>query len=354
MNTYLHRELVKEPPLVYIIVLNYNNWEDTIECLESLLKLEYDNYKIVVVDNASPNQSMEKIISWAEGEISVEKTNDNSLKNLSYPNISKPVEYTLYKQAELVMLDIKADRANLVFIQADNNNGYAAGNNIGINYIKGIGNFEYIWVLNNDTVVAKDSLKKFVEGALMLNQQNPQTHIFGGKLLLYENPKTLQAVGGTYNKWLGTTKQIGFGEQDTGQFENYQYDKDKWCVVGASILLSRSFLAKVGLMNEDLFLYYEEVDWAIRSRLKGIGAGFIPEVRVFHKIGKSINGNENKKSKFSDYYHIRNHLLISKKYYPQLFFFVRIFVFGGTIIKRVLRGQFDRIPMILNIVKSTK
>ena len=85
---------------VYIILLNYNGWKDTIECLESVLKNDYENYQIIVVDNDSPNNSMKFIINWAEGKQEVIYDDNSQLKHLSQPFEKKPLDYVFYTKEE--------------------------------------------------------------------------------------------------------------------------------------------------------------------------------------------------------------------------------------------------------------
>lgn len=85
---------------VYIIILNYNGWKDTIECLESVLKNDYESYQIIVVDNDSPNNSIEYIINWVEGKQEVVYDENSQLKHLSQPFGSKPLEYVFYTKNE--------------------------------------------------------------------------------------------------------------------------------------------------------------------------------------------------------------------------------------------------------------
>lgn len=123
---------------VYIIILNWNHHEDTIECLESVFLNEYCNYQVIVCDNASTDNSMEKIRKWADG----------------YHNIG--IKYYLYTQSDIKKIDFRNEEdVPLILIENEKNLGYAGGNNIGIQYTMGKNDFSYIWILNNDTVVEK-------------------------------------------------------------------------------------------------------------------------------------------------------------------------------------------------------
>jgi GT2 family glycosyltransferase len=137
---------MKEWPKVAIIVLNYNNWSDTIECLESVLRNDYDNYQVIVVDNNSPNNSMDYIKAWAEGKIDVWVNPKNPLRRFSFPPGPKPIPYVYYTReeaekggnkdlekalSERISTDITT-KYPLIFIQSGENLGYTGGNNVGI------------------------------------------------------------------------------------------------------------------------------------------------------------------------------------------------------------------------------
>ncbi len=340
-----------ENPLIYIIVLNYKNWDDTIECLESIFRSDYKSFRVVVIDNASPNDSFKKIIDWAEGkQYTSHLTEKGPLNHLSFPPVSKPLKYNIIHDEDLHTNSHKKHGHQLILINSKENRGYAAGNNIGLKYALQDTDFCYAWILNNDTVVPSYSLKNFGKVAAT----SPETDMWGGKLYFYDRPDTLQAVGATYNKWLGTTKQTGRAVIDTGQYDNFQFTEDIKIIVGASVFVSKSFLETVGLMNEDLFLYFEEVDWAIRALQHNVKVGFIPGVHVFHKEGASIGKGSNSKSEVSDYFHLRNHLLISRKYFPLQFPIVRIALLFGAIVNRMLRREFSRIPIVLRSIQNSK
>jgi len=81
-------------------LLNYNNWQDTVECLESVLRNDYPNYQVIVIDNNSPNNSMEYLKAWADGRLDVWVSPKNPLRNLSFPPLKKPIPYVYYTREE--------------------------------------------------------------------------------------------------------------------------------------------------------------------------------------------------------------------------------------------------------------
>jgi GT2 family glycosyltransferase len=142
-------------PKVYIILINYNGWADTIECLESVLRNDYPNYQVIVVDNNSPNNSIEYLKAWAEGKLDVWVNSDNPLRNLSFPLVPKPIPYIYYTREEAEKggsPEIEEELKNkipkhitskypLVFIQSGGNLGFAGGNNVVIKYALVKGDF---------------------------------------------------------------------------------------------------------------------------------------------------------------------------------------------------------------------
>ncbi len=291
-------------PKVFIILVNWNGWEDTIECLQSLEALDYPNREVVVVDNGSTDQSVSKI-------------------RAEYPDIT--------------------------LVGSKKNTGFAGGNNLGIKYANEK-DADYYWLLNNDTVVEKDALSALVERM----EENPAIGICGSKLIYYHQRDTVQALaGGQYNKWLGVSTNIG-GQAAVDVEINPEEVEDRLdFVIGASMLVSREFIREVGLLNEEYFLYYEEIDWATRAKGK-FKVGFAPESIVYHKEGASIGGKQAlpaEKSRKSDYYQIKNRLKFTASFYPLCLPVVYATVILA-IFNRVLRGQWDRIPMIIKLMFS--
>ena len=288
-------------PRVFIVLLNWNGWEDTVECIASLQKLHYENRKIIVVDNASQDDSVEKI-------------------HQRFPHIK--------------------------LIENEKNAGFSAGNNIGIKYALKH-NAKYVWLLNNDTVVDSRALTPLVEKM----EQQPEIGICGSKLIYYDQPDTIQVLGGgSYNKWLGVPRNFGQHKPVDMDFDPQHIEENLDFIIGASMMVSRSFLEDVGLLCEDYFLYHEEIDWGLRAQKK-YELGFVPDSIVYHKEGQSIgatNLDMNNKSRLSDYYGIKNRLKISYKFHPWTLPLVYLTTLY-SIFNRMKRNQWDRIPMILKL-----
>ena len=336
-------------PKVYIILLNYNGWADTIECLESVLRNDYPNYQVIVVDNNSPNNSMEYLKAWAEGKLDVWVNPDNPLRNLSFPPVSKPIPYVYYTREEAEKggsTEIEEELKNkipkditsnypLVFIQSGDNLGFAGGNNVGIRYVLAKGDFEYIWLLNNDTVIRKDSLIKLVEFA-----EKNNIGISGSVLMYYDDPDTVQAYGGHINKFFGTSHRILKKEQIKDKLD---------FIVGASFLVSRKVIEKIGLLPEDYFLYYEETDYCFNASRNGFSLGIALDSVVYHKEGQSTGTNKKFKSEV-DALSLTNRIKFHKKYLGG-----GIGLWLGMVLAffiRIGKGQVDTIWKMIRINKT--
>jgi GT2 family glycosyltransferase len=341
---------------VYIILLNYNGWKDTIECLESVLKNDYENYQVIVVDNDSPNNSMEYIINWAEGKQEVIYDENSQLKHLSQSFESKPLEYVYYTKEEALSCGDREKETKyqnpLIFIQVGENGGFAAGNNIGIKYAFAKDDFEYIWLLNNDTVIKHDCLYQMIDKVHSYRQEQKKIGLIGAKLLYYDKSDVIQAVGGVYNRWVGDSKHIGVFEIDEGQYDFEELINQIDYPIGASMLVSKDFLIDVGLLNEEYFLYYEELDWVMRGRLKGWNIGYCWDAKVYHKEGQSIGSHPMKRSYLSEFYLFRNRLIFSNKYFKSYTAVVLMRLYL-TYIKRVVFNQ-KSAKVVLDAIKLKK
>lgn len=335
-------------PLVYILILNWNGWQETIECLESVFRNGYPNYRVIVCDNGSGDDSLANIAAWAEGRLDCAVSPDNLLRSCSFPPIPKPLLYVTYDKAQAESGGKGVEEgAQLVLIQTGSNLGFSGGNNVGLRYAQAQNDFGYVWLLNNDTVISPDALNALVEKM----RSNQQAGMCGSTLLYYDDPAKVQALcGATYNKWLGTSRLIGSFIPVPQKINAVRIEKKLAFICGASILVTKSFLNDIGLLGEDYFLYYEELDWALRAGSRYTLAYAVQSV-VYHKEGASIGGSNrqiNNKSLIADFYGIRNRLFIARKYHsyslPTVYLGLII-----TVLRRVARKQWSRIPMVLRV-----
>lgn len=243
---------------VAIIILNWNAYKDTVECLKSLEHLTYPYFHVFLVDNASQ---------------------DGSFDNLQQD----------YKDGKFNL--------SITFIQTGANLGFAGGNNVAIKEVYNQG-YQYFWLLNNDTVVDPNALTPLVETL----EGDKQVGIVGSKIYYYGTNK-IWFVGGKVNTWTGLTKHIGIKEEDIGQYDQV---KEVDYITGCSLFFRRELLKTVGYMSEDYFLYYEETEWNIRVKQKGWKVLYNPSSIVFHKVSASSGGEDKQAPPYIAFYDIRN------------------------------------------------
>ena len=341
-------------PKVCIVLVNYKTWQDTIECMESILKSDYRNYQIVVVENGSEDESWEKFLKWARGEVNTTLTADNKLLNLSCPPAHKPLLYFRAESGEsdTMRLGPLDGIMPILFIKSKINLGFAGGNNTGMRYALN-SNFDYVWLLNNDTVIEKNAISELVKYAEIKRQEKQNIGIIGSKLMLYHKPDIFQGVGAVFNKYSGKSNIIGAQEKDNGQYDNVEIECNY--VIGASMFVSSAFLLDVGLMSEEYFLYNEENDWSARAKLKGWKVGVATQSKVYHKQGAST-GNSPKKSKWqlkALNYKYRGKIKLYKKYYrPQLFFLYLHLITRS--LKYISKGNMSEAKVIYKAIFNTK
>lgn len=338
----------KSLPRVGVIILNYLKSADTIECLESVMKSDYENFTVMVVNNGGDKESSDKLTKWAFGVTAYDAV-EGAMKKYSYPPSPKPLK--LYKTAydeDKGFSFISGEKGGVALIETAVNKGYAAGNNAGIKYGLENENLSYFWILNSDTVVEPYAMRQLVSHAEKLKEKNIKTAMTGSKLYYYGAEKVLNGVNGIYNKWSGTGRLRGAFEKDLGQYDKGGFRIDY--ISGASMLVSAEFIKDAGFMYEGYFLFYEEMDWAVRARAKGYGLAFCPQSIVWHKEGASTGSSSkgSKNSVISEFYGLRNRIRFTRKNFPILLPFVCA-GFAGVILNRIIRGQSDRIP---NVIKA--
>lgn len=313
--------------MIYIIVLNWNNANDTLACLESLAALRDVYYRVIVCDNASTDDSYSRI-------------RDSWLSVLGYEN-KRIVEL---EGSVSQSYKVPEGDESVYLIQTGNNFGYAGGNNFGIRFSLNQNDMEYVWVLNNDTIVAPDSL------AIMVNACNKESSIgiCGCKIIYDKNRTTLQGLGGIYNPWFGTTKHYAANFPVNSRFNDEWVSSEIDYVIGASILLKRNLLEQVGLLCEEYFLYFEELDLSCRALNHGFRHYVTTSAIVYHKEGATA-GFANEKSEFSDMLAIRNRLLFTCKFNKYYIPFVWVSLLG-VCFNRLKRLQFRKAINVLKVM----
>jgi len=244
-----------EEPTIVIIILNWNGIEDTVECLESLKKIIYPNYQVIVVDNGS------------EG---------NDVKTLR---------------------ERFADYVHV--IENDRNYGFAEGNNIGMRYALMSSEPDYVLLLNNDTVVDPHFLSELVRAA----ENDSKIGILGPGIYDYYKPGVIMSAGGRISWWRGTTPHTALDNLSDKGGSVQEVDR----IEGCCLLARRDVLEKVGMLDPEYFAYWEETDWCVRARRGGYRICCALNSRIWHK------GKHSYINSYKLYYFLRNNILFMRK-----------------------------------------
>jgi GT2 family glycosyltransferase len=321
---------------VYVVLLNWNGWQDTVSCLQTLLHSKGVRLRLVVCDNASSDGSIDRIAAWAEGAQPVEMPQHPRLARLlERPDLPLPylrIDRTMAEQEE------HHGAAPLVLIDNGANLGFAAGNNVGLRFALRQPDMDYVWVLNNDTLVEPDCLANMVQRL----QREPGPAVCGSMIHFFDQPEIIQAIGGNrFNRRTGeaSCSEGRFTHEDTA-LDIGSIERHLAYLSGCSLLLPRDFLESVGLMSEDYFLYYEEIDWFTRSAGR-YQIRIASDARIYHREGRSI-GSKNlyqSASTLSDFHMFRSRLIYMRKYHGR---FAALCYADSwvAVLKRLLRGQY--------------
>lgn len=279
------------PEKVCTVIVNYNTWQFTTACVESLLVCAHPGHTIIVVDNASVNESAEKLSAFF-GTLCSSMILESELSHTQ---------------------EFRTNTATIVLIRSKANVGYAAGNNIGLRWGLRDPDHTFFWILNNDTLVAPDTLAQLIRYAN--RDENCNKGLIGSRLMYADAPEIIQAIGGYYNPWSGLSHHVADGEQNPDAaislIDSITY------VVGAACFLRRNLLENVGLMTEDYFLYFEDNDWSVRAERKGFPNGVCLASKVYHRDGGTTKADRRRwPSLVIEYYHARNKIRFTKRHYP--------------------------------------
>ncbi len=250
--------------LVSVIIVNYNNYQYTIECLKSLSIQTYQNFEVLLVDNGSKFNLYMKL-----------KEELNQFRNLLNINLIK-------------------NNRNLYF---------GAGNNKAIK----IANGEYICLLNNDVVVERDFLEKMVD----FLEKHPDAGMITPKIKFYENKQVIWNAGAFIN--FRTTKIVknrGFLEHDPMN-QKYNEIETIGYAPGTALFLKKKIIKDIGLIDEIFMMYHEDPDWNLRAQKKGYKSFYIPTTTVYHNVPIDV---KKRGSLFTYYFFKRNSQIIIWKH----------------------------------------
>lgn len=319
-----------------IVVLNWNGWQDTVECLESLFHLHSSDFRVIVCDNGSRDGSLEKIQAWAGGHVLAHCANP-ALAHLVTPPCQKPVPFRALDRAEAETAK-PGNNERLVLIQNGANLGFAGGNNVGLRYALRDPPCQYLWLLNNDTVVEPDALSAVLDYL----QSAPGIGLCGTLQRSYYDPAEVQVFGGRFLQcWTGRTYKNSALDARAANRPPFDY------VEGSSMIATRDFVETVGLLEESYFLYFEELDWAMRARGK-LALGYAPQSVIYHKEGASIgsHADRTRRSLLSEQYLSQSRVRFMRRFLPWALP-TTIIALCLSALHRVLQGDRRRAATIL-------
>lgn len=284
-------------PHVTVVVLNWNGWQDTLPCLDSLALQAYQNTSIIVVDNASTDGSRDRIAAWP----------DNGGKQWVRRQFVGDANTPMADQVDTL------GHGDFVYLQSDVNGGFAAGNNLGIRLALAC-QAVYVWILNNDTEVDPSALTALVACA----EGDAAIGMCGSILVYHDSRNQIQACGGVnFNYWRAAGKQVGHGLDPQSSELEAVLRTPLTYIAGASLLARARMILDVGVFEEKYFLYFEELDWAARASDWKMAVA--PDSVVFHKEGASIGtASRSRRSALSQYYLNRNILLFYARFHKML------------------------------------
>lgn len=264
---------------VAIIIVNYNGWQDTIDCLKSISRLNLVDIKLhtVVVDNDSSNDSYDQLTEF------------------------------ITKEEELV---------NVELVKLPNNSGFSGGNNVGIKSAVAQGD-DYVIFLNNDTMVDPNLVTELVKTAnKKVSIVVPKIYFAKGyeyhkeRYTKAEQGKVIWYAGGKIDWNNMYASHRGVDEVDRGQ---YDVSEQTEFASGCCMLLSCELFEEVGYLDDDLFLYLEDLDFCLRAKRVGYEIIYAPRALVWHKNASS---SDKPGSKLHQYYLTRNRLIVGMRYAP--------------------------------------
>jgi GT2 family glycosyltransferase len=296
-------------PRTAAIILNWRAPADTIQCALSAARLDHENLDIIVCDNASDDGSFEAIRSGLAERlpaINQERT-DRGMR---------PFVVDALEDAALDAPPRGDDVARRLWVvQTGRNGGYAAGNNLGARLALAEPDVEYVWILNNDTLVEQDALTRLLERMA----DDPAIGICGAKVVYLEKPDVVQSLGGgRFLRGRARCELLGKGASADAPVDAAAIEAQLSYVNGAAALVRRTLIETVGYMDEDYFLYWEEIDWAVRAAGR-FRLGYCDAAKVYHRVGMSIGtSDEGRSSMLSDFYLTRSKFRFLRRHYPGL------------------------------------
>lgn len=271
----------------HIILLNWKAAGETIECLDNIRDVGVDA-KIVVMDNASGDDSVARIQAWCQR---------NALRCLKL------------LEADIEECEVGPSDYDVVVIENSSNHGFAGGNNPGIKFSVAKGRADIVWLLNSDARINKETYPLLIERL----RGDPTLGFVGSVIRYFEDPDRLQCFGGmVIHERIGKCSlyKKNLHVSDLGVCVESDVD----CLMGASLAFPARLVEEVGVMEEAYFMYAEEIDWQLRARAKGWRIGIESGSHIFHKGAQSTKD----RSHMYHFYINRASVMFSKRFYGRL------------------------------------
>lgn len=268
-------------PRVSIIILNWNSYDVTFECLLSLRKMDYRNFEVVMVDNGSVDSSDEKL---------------------------------------------EQNAPEIRLIRNGANLGFAGGCNVGIRDAMRRG-ADYVLLLNNDTVVAPDFLSQMMAVA----ESDSRIGALSPKILFFDHPDRLNYAGGIHKRWRLYPKTIGLFQRDDGSYDEL---REVSFLTGCAFLIKAEVVRKIGVLEEIYFHFYEDIEWSLRVVQAGYKGIYVPRAKIWHK--EHYVTNKNHGNGFIEFYLARNNMIYVRKHLPLRFWPFKMPFFGAWMIYRTM------------------
>jgi len=290
--------------LLAIVILNWNGWRDTIDCLESIFSTDIENYLVIVVDNASTDNSVERIREYCNGNVLPNQRECRQSPKPIFVLESAPSEISR-RILSLMLLQFQSN-SRLLLIRNPENLGYAGGNNIGIQCALETVNPRFVLVLNNDVTVTPTAIPSLLKLASSRTTAGAVAPLICP--VLPAGDSNLDEDYGVTRFWSSILLEKRYKSRNLAPPSGAIYPSET--LQGSCILFRSEALRKVGLFDSSFFLYWEDTDICLRLRDAGYLLLVSTDARVWHKIARSMA----RTGGVSYYYFVRNRFLLVAKH----------------------------------------
>jgi GT2 family glycosyltransferase len=304
-------------PQVYIVIVNFNKWEDLVACLRSIFRSDYDNFKVVVIDNNSQNDSVEQLTRWAASE----------------PSVPRASSFRLIQSRDLNERTDPASFPRLTFIQHNKNIGFAGGINVALRHLTG--QDAYIWLLNPDLEIEENALSELVKFA----EAHSSRSVTGTVIKFHGQKEKIHMYGGGRVNFNTATASL---IEETADIPRLDY------ISGGSLFTRAENFRELGLLPAGYFIYWEETDWCFQARAKGYELNICMTAICYDKVSTTMG-----RGFLAEFYYTRNGLYFVDKYKKQA---NRRALAAAwlRLMKRAFSGQWSRVRGVYRGIQAFK